>query len=1135
MKPAATCLCLLMALSLSAAQKELPGHVPAQAKASALVAGLPATQTLSLSLGLPLRDPAGADALLAQINDPKSDQFRHYLTPAEFTARFGPTEAQYAAVVAFAKKSGLIIAATHPNRLLLDVAGPAATVEKAFQVKLSTFQHPTEARHFYAPDKNPLIDAVLPIQEIQGLSDFSKPKPAGLRPNAAVKPMGGSGPGGTFMGNDFRKAYAPGVTLTGTGQVVALVEFDGYSPSDIASYYSRAGITAVPLQNVLVGGYSGAAGGNNAEVCLDIEMAAAMAPGLSKIMVYESQGVVSILNQIANDNAARQISCSWTWGSQSATVDQIFKQMALQGQSFFTASGDSGAYTGGVDAPADNPYAISVGGTTLTTTSSGAWSSETTWNWGGSATAITGSSGGVSTYYLIPAWQKLVNTAQNGGSTTMRNVPDVALTADNIYVTYDNGAAGGFGGTSCATPLWAAFNALINQQLAAAGKSPVGLINPLVYALASTNYTGLHDITTGNNLKYNAGAGYDLCTGLGTPLGQLTINQLSGSNPPITNGGVQVVLSPTNVLSAARWSLDGAGSYASGATVTASVGQHTLAFSAVSGYTTPASQSLTVTNAVTTVRTAAYSPLASGTVSVTIAPAAAASAGARWSLDGTGSYTSGTAVSAAAGQHTITFAAATNWIAPGATVITVAARTTNAVTGTYQGQPTLTVTLAPGAVTNLGGFWMVDGGLPRPSGVKVTLSVGAHLVTFSPVAGYATPASASVTLVANQAASLTATYTSGKITVQLVPATIGGTWQIDGGSPHPGGTALTVAAGSHVVSFNGVQGYTAPASQTVTVTASGATSVTGTYTPLPTYYSGLFYNLTQPAMTNTGFITVTLNSTQASISAQIGTNVTTVTGTVSNNVISAPALKLSGVVSTDKKTITGSLGTASLIVYLNGAYTSTNPAPNAGYYTIAFPGSTNTGYGYGYANVSAGGQATVSVVLPDNTSAYVLNAVNVNSQIPFYFPVLGGKGAFYGWLGFTNTATLDLAGYGCWSYPTTTNTYFNLTGFTNLQPVIGNRYTTNLCAAFAGSHTLTLASPVNPFAVAAPVQLKNNLTLQSGTNTVSLSLNPAYGYFTGAAASGGNGAGFGGVILPKLQRAYGYFIGRGYTGNLTVQ
>jgi hypothetical protein len=542
--------------------KMLRGHVPAVVSHLSAKGTLPATNSMRLAIGLQLRNPKGLDDYLATLYDPASPHYRQYLTPEEFTERFGPSKADYEAVIAFAKKNHLGVTATHENRLLLDIIGSTSDIERAFHIKLRVYQHPTEARDFHAPDTEPSVDATLPVADVSGLSDYILPHPKSIKisPSSAATnatPRTGSGSGGSYLGNDFRAAYLPGVTLTGSGQMVGLVQFDGYYASDISSFETMAGLPAVPLQTVLLDGYNGAptTGPNsgNAEVSLDIEMAISMAPGLSKIVVFEAgpNGIPNdVLNAMAASNQVRQLSCSWGWGGgPSTTTDNIFKQMAAQGQSFFTASGDSDAYTTGVssvngvdnpslaNAPCSSPYITVVGGTTLSTTGpGGSWSSETVWNWGLHSGSYVGSSGGISSYYTIPGWQTGINMAANKGSTANRNIPDVALTADNVYVRYGNGSSAAFGGTSCAAPLWAGLSALMNQQAVSGGRPVIGFVNPAIYSIGKgTGFTAsFHDITTGNNTssaspsQFYAVNGYDLCTGWGTPAGQSLINAIGG-------------------------------------------------------------------------------------------------------------------------------------------------------------------------------------------------------------------------------------------------------------------------------------------------------------------------------------------------------------------------------------------------------------------------------------------------------------------------------------------------------------------------------------------------------------------------------------------------------------------------------
>jgi len=550
---------LLLAFAGRAEERQvLTGHRPAAVAHLQPVGSVPALTPMNLAIGLPLRNRPALTNFLRQLYDPASPNYHHYLTAGQFTEMFGPTKQDYQKVMDFVERQGLKVTARHPNRLLLDVSGSAADVEHAFQVRMRIYQHPAEARTFFAPDAEPSVDAGVPVLEISGLNNYATPHPMSLKARAldrAVRPTpaAGSGPSGTYIGNDFRAAYVPNISLDGTGQSVGLFELDGYYTKDITNYEHLAGVANVPLTNVLINGFNGVPDGNAnyiAEVSLDIEMAIAMAPRLSNVMVYEAStvnltyaGINDVLNRMATDNVAKQLSSSWSWGGgTNATGDQIFVEYATQGQSFYEASGDSGEYpTGTIPEPSDDPYITIVGGTTLTTTGpGGSWVSEKVWSWfPGQPDA---SSGGISTLFAIPSWQQGVSMTTNKGSTTMRNIPDVALTADNVFVVYNNGSTGEFGGTSCAAPLWAAFTALVNQHGTNHGQLPVGFINPAVYAIGQgAGYaTNFHDITTGNNTnassstQYFAVAGYDLCTGWGTPNGSNMINALLPGLSPIT-------------------------------------------------------------------------------------------------------------------------------------------------------------------------------------------------------------------------------------------------------------------------------------------------------------------------------------------------------------------------------------------------------------------------------------------------------------------------------------------------------------------------------------------------------------------------------------------------------------------------
>jgi subtilase family serine protease len=499
----------------------------------ALVGRLAATRTLKLNLALPLRNEAELDEMLQQINDPKSSSYHQFLSVEQFTERFGPTQEDYDAVLRFATANGLKVTGTAPNRLLVDVTGSVANIERAFHVNMGEYQHPTENRTFFAPDREPTADLPVTLWHVTGLDNFSIPHPASLRQDVSARPMTtGSGPSGYFIGSDFRAAYYGGTALTGSGQSVGLLEFAGYNETDVTHYFSQVHQTlSVTVVGVSTDGSSLSCTGScdDTEQVLDIEATISMAPGMSQVRVYVSDtSDVSIFNKMATENLAKSLSCSWGWSpADPSSDDPIFKEFSMQGQNLFVASGDSGAYsTRSSDVyPADDAFVTSVGGTDLTTVSAGgAWKSETAWR---------DSGGGISPNRIaIPAYQTTtgVITTANKGSKTLRNSPDVAAEANtDNYICYDGTCAGGWGGTSFAAPRWAGYLALVNQQSVAHGHGTLPFINQSLYTigLGSSHATNFHDITSGNNGTYSTETGYDLVTGWGSPNGSGLINTLA--------------------------------------------------------------------------------------------------------------------------------------------------------------------------------------------------------------------------------------------------------------------------------------------------------------------------------------------------------------------------------------------------------------------------------------------------------------------------------------------------------------------------------------------------------------------------------------------------------------------------------
>ncbi len=500
---------------------------------------LPATQMMNLDLVLPLRDPDGLKNFLADLYDPTSASYRHFLTPTEFTARFGPTQSDYDAVVLFAKLHGFTVTGGTRDGMDVQVSGPVSAVESAFHVHMRNFRHPSENRTFYAPDDEPAVDLGFSLWHISGLDNYSIPHPMLVKKSDYAQAHGidakdvvshattGSGPSASFLGSDMRAAYYGG-SLTGAGQNLGLLEYYGTDLADLNTYFSNAGQTNnVPITLLSTDGTSTScldtrAGRNcdDTEQTLDMTQAIGMAPGLASLTVYVGSTDTAIISAMTTHSPLpTTIGCSWGWTpADPTTLDPYFQKMAAQGQNFFAASGDSSTWSRRNEAwPADDAYVVSVGGTDLVTAgAAGPWASETAW---------VDSGGGISPDNIaIPAWQQLsgVINSTNRGSTTLRNGPDVSANANFTFYTCADQTtclANEYGGTSFAAPMWAAYIALVNQQLVANGQPTIGFINPTIYAqnVTSAYAADFHDIVSGNSGSYSATAGYDLVTGWGSP------------------------------------------------------------------------------------------------------------------------------------------------------------------------------------------------------------------------------------------------------------------------------------------------------------------------------------------------------------------------------------------------------------------------------------------------------------------------------------------------------------------------------------------------------------------------------------------------------------------------------------------
>ena len=545
-----------------------------------LIGRPPANQTVRLELVLALRHQPELDNFLQELYTPSSSSYRKFVTVEQFTERFGPSQEDYDAVVHFAKENGLAVASTSRNRMNVGVTGTVASFEKALHVTMGIYQHPTEHRTFYAPDREPTVNLPFQLWHIAGLDNYSIPHPllvhrnnkvqdATVKDNAAT----GSGPQSSFLGSDMRAAYYGGTTLTGAGQSLGLLEFRGTDLDDLNTYYANIGQTLnVPIILLSTDGTSTncyiTQVCDDTEQTLDMTQALGMAPGLDSLEVYVGSTDAAILNAMATASPLNaQLSASWSWyPSDPLTDDPYFEEFAAQGQNFFVASGDCGAWTGGdyYDCeessafPADDAYITSVGGTWLVTSGAGGpWSSETAWEFSGGGVSLLGEP---TAGTPIPSWQM----AAAGGCATLdgapycsqslRNGPDVAAEANwDFYTCADqNGClANYYGGTSFAAPMWAGYLALANQQAVTNGQPVFGFINPALYNIGLGSYYNddFHDVTLMyleggpfGFLAYSPAVGYDLATGWGSPNQSNLIEAMLGQQGGLSFG---MVATPT--------------------------------------------------------------------------------------------------------------------------------------------------------------------------------------------------------------------------------------------------------------------------------------------------------------------------------------------------------------------------------------------------------------------------------------------------------------------------------------------------------------------------------------------------------------------------------------------------------------
>ncbi|MGA2447324.1 MAG: protease pro-enzyme activation domain-containing protein [Polyangiaceae bacterium] len=499
-----------------------PGYV--QPPTSPVVGPLPPTTVIPLTVVLPMQNEPALQALVAQASDPTSPSYRQYLTPDQLLSNYAPSSAAYGQLVAWAQSKNLQVR-TYPHRLGVTLTGTAEQVEQALLVNLVQAKRP-DGTLFYEADRQPSLDLCVPIQSLTGVDNFQVP----TRKSTA------SAPGGAFSASDLRAAYLGTNTacssLTGAGQGIGLVEFQGFDPSQITLYEAQMNLSGVPPVQVQTTDGVTLPVTTYQEMYGDIEMANALAPAAQVIAFEDSTySTDPPLLAILNTPGVYQISSSWYSSFSSATASLLLA-VAAEGKSFFDATGDFGAFEpvtsscAGTTVPPPytdvitQGYITSVGGTVLNTNGAPGYSGETTW---------LGSAGGV---YVpggqyagvpIPIYQVGANPKNTQVSSTFLNAPDVAIVSTGQYGVVP-GYQGGIAGTSYAAPLWAAFLALANQSLG--GPTGLGFINPAIYQIGknpkryANAFHDINDNSTNENacgVSFTATQGYDLTTGWGSP------------------------------------------------------------------------------------------------------------------------------------------------------------------------------------------------------------------------------------------------------------------------------------------------------------------------------------------------------------------------------------------------------------------------------------------------------------------------------------------------------------------------------------------------------------------------------------------------------------------------------------------
>lgn len=505
------------------------------------IGDVPPDERLEVTVRLRPRTPLSSGPITSgQTTEDTLPQDRNYITREELAAAHGADPEDIAKVTAFAQSHGLVVVEASAERRSVVLSGTAANFSAAFEVQLQEYDSD------YGTFRGRLGALTIPselegiVEGVFGLDDRPQAKPHYQHksvPPPAIQPLANQA--GTFTPPQIASLYHFPAGLDGTGQCIALIELGGgYRLSDIKTYFKNLGLPVPKVKTVRVDNarnHPTNANSADGEVMLDIEVAAAVAPKATIVVYFApntDQGFLDAITTALHDNVNKPtvISISWggaesSWTTQAMTqYNQAFQSAAALGVTVCVAAGDNGSTDGvtdgsqHVDFPASSPYVLGCGGTRLVGANT-TIASETVWNDG--PNSATG--GGVSAVFPLPTYQQGLPIPST--TSPCRGVPDVAGDADPVsgYQVRVDGANYVFGGTSAVAPLWAGLIALFNQKLS----KPVGFLNPLLYGSLSGKGV-VYDVTSGNNGAFSAAAGWDACTGWGSPVGDQLLAGLGG-------------------------------------------------------------------------------------------------------------------------------------------------------------------------------------------------------------------------------------------------------------------------------------------------------------------------------------------------------------------------------------------------------------------------------------------------------------------------------------------------------------------------------------------------------------------------------------------------------------------------------